>query len=102
MRVTINKQFVKDAEDRLVDLADIASAAVVVRAKARCPVRSGRLQNSIRRVKLPGGGYAVGSGVPYASNVEYGTSKQRAQPFLRPALDSLKTDPPSIDSVSSR
>jgi len=28
----------------------------------------------------------VGTNVEYASNVEFGTSKQSAQPYLRPAL----------------
>ena len=97
MRVIVHKEFIEKATGVLEDLSDAASAAVVIRAKARCPVKSGHLRDSIDRIKLPDGGYAVGSPARYASNVEYGTSRQRAQPFLRPALDSLKSNPPRID-----
>ena len=58
------------------------------------PVDTGRLKNSIRVQKetsatLPtnkGVVYEIGTNVEYASKVEFGTGKQRAQPYLRPAF----------------
>lgn len=59
------------------------------RARELCPVDTGRLRASITHV--PGrdsNGYYVdvGSNVEYAPFIEFGTIKQPAQPYLRPAL----------------
>lgn len=58
-------------------------------AREMCPVDTGRLRSSIQH--KPGqdrnGFYVeVGTNVDYAAFVEFGTSRQRAQPYLRPAL----------------
>lgn len=58
-------------------------------ARQLCPVDTGRLRSSITSV--PGedslGPYVeVGTNVEYGAYVEFGTSRQAAQPFLRPAL----------------
>lgn len=55
-------------------------------AKRLCPVDTGRLRNSITHV-LDSGEQAVyvGTNVEYAPYVELGTSRQKAQPYLRPA-----------------
>lgn len=55
-------------------------------AKQLCPVDTGRLRNSITHV-IDNGEKAVyiGTNVEYGKNVEFGTSRQKAQPFLRPA-----------------
>ena len=71
-------------------------------AKRLCPVDTGSLRKSIRRTAyarvaghiqqmgVRAGGYIInpktGRRVDYAKRVEYGTSKVRAQPFLRPAV----------------
>ena len=61
-------------------------------ASVNCPVKTGRLRASIDYVVVTEGegqgrtvGY-VGSNVEYARFVELGTSRQAAQPYLRPAL----------------
>jgi len=70
-------------------------------AKGRCPVDTGSLQKSIRiqtsaspagniiSIGVSAGGYITnpktGKKVNYAAHVEYGTSRQTPQPFLRPA-----------------
>lgn len=69
-----------------------AGAAVVDRdAKIRCPVDTGTLRRSIREMKQnksPGRIESqVGTDIEYAHAVEFGTDRQRAQPYLRPALD---------------
>jgi len=53
-------------------------------AKENCPVDTGRLRNSITHA-VEGKDVFVGSATEYAASVEYGTIKQKAQPYLRPA-----------------
>lgn len=53
-------------------------------AKQLCPVDTGRLRNSISHA-VQGNEVYIGSNVSYAPFVEYGTRRQRAQPFLTPA-----------------
>lgn len=58
-------------------------------AKRLCPVDTGRLRSSITMVLGQDGDglfAMVGTNVDYAEYVEFGTSTQRPQPFLRPAL----------------
>lgn len=68
--------------DKLGELA-------VREAKARCPVRTGRLRNGVQSEVVSGEGSTVATlrlfdDVPYAPHVEFGTRFNRAQPFLRP------------------
>lgn len=55
------------------------------KAKRIVPIDSGDLRNSIRYTSA-NHKYYVGAFEDYASHVELGTSKQAAQPFLRPAM----------------
>ena len=55
-------------------------------AKERCPVVTGRLRDSIK-ASVEGDELTLGSDVEYARYVELGTRKQRANPFLAPALE---------------
>lgn len=55
-------------------------------ARNLCPVDTGRLRNSITHTVDSGGKAAyIGTNVEYAPYVEMGTSRMKAQPFLRPA-----------------
>lgn len=54
-------------------------------AKEITPVDTGRLRNSITH-EVDGKEVYIGTNVEYAPPVEYGTIKQKAQPFLRPAV----------------
>lgn len=70
---------------------DLLRRAIQVEASAKrlCPVDTNRLRSSItHRLSKDSRGLAadVGSNVEYAVFVELGTSRARAQPFLRPAL----------------
>lgn len=56
-------------------------------AKKNCPYDTGKLRASITS-DIGTLEAEVGTNVEYAPFVEYGTSKQGAKPFLRPALDS--------------
>ena len=67
-----------------------AALSVERNAKRNCPVDTGKLRASITTEvgKLEA---EVGTNVEYAPCVEFGTSKQSAQPFMRPALDKAIT-----------
>ena len=55
-------------------------------AKLRAPVDTGQLRASIQHQVQED--YAdIGTNVEYAASVEFGTARQRPQPYLRPALD---------------
>ena len=57
-------------------------------AKGLCPVDTGRLRNSITHVISNNeDAVYVGTNVEYARAVEFGTSRQKAQPYLRPAAN---------------
>jgi len=58
---------------------------IVKSAILLCPVDTGNLQRSIEP-EYYGLSLRIGSRVPYAANVEGGTSKMAAQPYLVPAL----------------
>lgn len=54
-------------------------------AKRLCPVDTGRLRNSITHTD-DGEFEYIGTNVEYAPYVELGTSRTRAQPYLKPAV----------------
>lgn len=53
-------------------------------AKEECPVDTGNLRNSITNAVDDKSAY-VGTNVEYAPYVELGTSRAKAQPFIKPA-----------------
>lgn len=59
-------------------------------AEVGVPVQTGRLQASIvQRVERVAGrfrGVVETAGVPYMAFIEYGTSRMKARPFMRPAV----------------
>ena len=55
-------------------------------AKDLCPVDTGRLRNSII-FYTEDDTVTIGTDVEYAQHVEEGTSRQKAQPYLRPAVE---------------
>ena len=64
-------------------------------ARERAPVDTGYLRSSIAATIDPGStsGVIVGevtAGAEYAAYVEHGTSRQRPQPFMRPAHEQVR------------
>lgn len=56
-------------------------------AKKICPVDTGRLRNSISHtVRETEQAAYIGTNVTYAPFVELGTRRQKAQPYLKPAV----------------
>lgn len=88
MADNINSQEV--LENALMDGAEIVRGA----AQAQAPYRTGQLSGNIEVSKRGREKYSVrvgpsGSGF-YGRFLEYGTSYMAAQPFMRPALDSVR------------
>ena len=56
-------------------------------AKMLCPVDTGNLRNSITHERGGEDYEIIGTNVEYAAYVEMGTSRQKAQPYLKPAVE---------------
>lgn len=56
-------------------------------AQMYAPVDTGRLQGSISHKVIDDNSVAIGTNVEYAPYQELGTSKMKAQPFLKPACE---------------
>lgn len=54
-------------------------------AKRECPVDTGNLRNSITHTQSGDAEY-VGTNVEYGPYVEMGTTRTRAQPFIKPSV----------------
>lgn len=61
-------------------------------ARNLAPVDTGELRDSIGVVKTDDLRYEVVAIAPYAADVELGTSKQAAEPFLFPAMEANRAD----------
>lgn len=84
----------KSVQQRVVpDALQRAAEPVVQRAKQLCPVDTGKLRKGIHAIKRvnrlsnPSVRVQHSKDTPYGEYVEYGTSRMRAQPHLRPAID---------------
>jgi len=101
MRVSNWKPQQFDGEIMTASMDRLEKAAEVVanEARRRVPVRSGKLKDTIRVVRLRDSdarnvriyaGNRKKGGAYYAHIVERGSVKMRAKPFLRPALNASK------------
>lgn len=90
-----------EIEKKAMERLEKAGELVASRARQNVPVKSGKLKDSIRVVRLKGdpkldvrvyAGSREKGGAFYAHMVEYGTSKMKKKPFMRPALNASKTD----------
>jgi len=76
----------KKATDTAISKALEMSAILVSNAAVKnAPMDTGLLKASITRDFDDKNAY-IGTGLEYAPYVEFGTRKQKAQPYLRPAL----------------
>lgn len=88
--VSVKQDNIEQAVDGIesaigVALEEIGLLAENYAAK-KCPVDTGNLQGSIaHEVDVDDNAVYIGTDVEYAPYVELGTSRQKAQPFLRPA-----------------
>jgi len=85
-----NKLSSKISDTKLEQILDIAAMMVERDAKRLCPVDTGRLRASIDIQKPQSLVRSIGTSVEYAPYQEFGTSRIRPQPYLRPALEQNK------------
>ena len=75
-------------EEEIHNIVESAGDNMVSYAQGIVPVRTGNLMASIFSEVDPDDlSIALGATADYASFIEYGTVKMRAQPFLQPAAD---------------
>lgn len=85
----------RELEARTDRILEVWGGKVETYAKELTPVDTGSLRTSLRHKKkdentmevIAGGDFFVKNMVDYAVYVEMGTSKTRAQPYLRPACE---------------
>jgi HK97 gp10 family phage protein len=90
-----------EIEKRAMDRLEKAGELVAARARGDVPVRTGKLKDTIRVIRLKGdpkqdvrvyAGNRIKGGAYYAYMVERGTKKMAAHPFLRPALNQSRNE----------
>ena len=84
---TDNTEMVESAFDTAIGVA-LEKIGLLAEGYAikKCPVDTGHLRGSItHEVDFDENAVYIGTNVEYAPYVELGTSRQKAQPFLRPA-----------------
>lgn len=91
----------KQIEDGVRKAAMRTAFEIEAEAVSRVPVDSGRLKGSISTQEVGdvievGSGVKAGSEVEYAHFVEFGTSRQAAQPYLQPAVEIAKQKYPNM------
>lgn len=87
IKITDNTPIFQAALERAIyDALDEIGDRAERYAKELAPVDTGRLRNSITHaVEESEKAAYIGTNVEYAPYVELGTSRQKAQPYLRPA-----------------
>lgn len=78
-------EFLEELKRRIPVALEECGLAAEGYAKRLCPVDTGLLRNSITHAVVEDSAY-IGTNVEYAPYVEMGTSRTRAQPFIRPAI----------------
>ena len=81
-----SKEFLEALDRGCLDAFEEIGQIAEGYAKADCPVDTGRLRNSITHAQEDDTTEIIGTNVEYAPYVEMGTSRSRAQPYLKPAL----------------
>ena len=77
-------------------LTKIANDIIIKEAKRIVPVDTGRLRDSIKVDSTSPTEVKGGTDVFYAGFVEFGTARQRSQPYFRPAIDKGKREGPKL------
>lgn len=90
MGIVSHKKEVQEAFDKQIEKALTLIGLIAERyAVEACPKDTGRLANSITH-KVGDKEVVISTNVQYAAYVELGTSKQKPQPYLRPAATNHK------------
>lgn len=88
IRVGINtpdfEKYVHEIKDACIAAVGTAAESISVHAALLAPVKTGKLRDSIK-IEKKNDYISVGSDLPYAFFVEYGTNRAKPSPFLQPA-----------------
>ena len=88
VRITVNTNWREHLRQPVTNELEKLGARIEAAARNLVPVDTGKLRNSLTH-QVKGFTLMVGSrDVDYSMYVEYGTSRMRAQPYLRPAIES--------------
>lgn len=83
--ITDNSDLFKSGKDGAIARAlEVIGLVAEGYAKRLCPVDTGRLRNSISHTRDEDSTY-IGTNVEYAPYIEFGTSRRKPQPYLKPA-----------------
>lgn len=85
MHVVFESGWERHIDGDVSELLEQLGVEIEAEAKAACPVRTGRLRESIEH-EIDGDTLRVGSNVEYSVYVEEGTRYMNPEPYLRPAL----------------
>lgn len=99
-KVTIRLLKKWDISEGIQKAITVACIKVQTQAKALAPVDTGFLRGSID-YEVKGERGFVGTNADYAPAVEFGTKRQAAQPFLRPAAK-IAANPETIKEVAEK
>ena len=90
MEIKVNKDESQAVLKALKEAKRTALEAIGLQAQSYVfwitPADTGRLMNSISHRVIDDESVAIGTNVEYAAYVELGTSKTRAQPYLKPGI----------------
>jgi len=79
-------------KQNIIQNADQVGGEMENMAKSLAAVRTGYMRDSVFHDVVPSDlGFMFGARAPYSGYVEFGTRFQRAQPFIRPALDAKQS-----------
>lgn len=87
-KITSNRDLVEQATtEQIARALEAIGLQCEGYAKMKCPVDTGNLRNSITHsVRMDDDAVYIGTNVEYAAYVEMGTSRMKAQPYLKPAV----------------
>lgn len=89
------EQLIKNSPTIEKEIIEKAGAQALVTAKDLVPVDTGALRKSIT-LESKQSQATILSPLDYAAAVEYGTSRQAAQPYMRPAAEEARRQLPEI------
>lgn len=84
IRVDNTDKVIRELQDKIQIALEECGLVAEGYAKRLCPVDTGNLRNSITHTQSGNVEY-IGTNVEYGPYVEMGTSRTKAQPFLKPA-----------------
>lgn len=80
-----------ELDRRVADIVAGAAFACEGLAKSIAPIDTGALRSSIQASPESEKSWVIAVGVEYGKSVEFGTSRQAAQPYLTPASENVRS-----------